>query len=75
MKIPITSLLHWAPGPALALAGVGVVRWLAPLLSGRTQASVVVAGYLLVPVGLAWFAARLGRRAADRSAAAPDPRA
>jgi hypothetical protein len=69
-------LLTWLPGPALALAGVVIVRWLAPGCTGRTQAVLLIAGYLLVPLGLFWFASRLGRRAAQRAAAppAPDPR-
>jgi hypothetical protein len=61
-------MLHWLAGPAVALAGVVCVRWLGPMLAGRCQAIVVVAGYLFVPIGLAWFAARLGRRAAKRAA-------
>ena len=73
MKLPFQPLLPWLPGPALALAGVMGVRWLAPLFAGRTQAIFLVVGYLLVPVGLAWFASRLGRRATQRAAAAAKP--
>lgn len=74
MKRLAAPLLHWSPGPVLALVGVVGVRWIAPLLTGRAQAIAVVAGYLLVPLGLAWFASRLGQRAARRAAGAPDPR-
>ena len=74
MKNLAAPLLHWAPGPVLALAGVVGVRWIAPVLAGRMQATVVIAGYLLVPVGLAWFASRLGQRAARRAAGSPEPR-
>lgn len=74
MNAPAAPILRWWPGPAVALAGVACVRGLAPLLTGRPQAVVLVAGYLLVPVGLAWFASALGRRAARRAVAAPVPR-
>lgn len=74
MKKLAAPLLHWSPGPVLALVGVLSVRWIAPVLTGRMQAIVVVAGYLLVPVGLAWFASRLGQRAARRTAEASAPR-
>jgi len=66
-------LKTWLPGPALALAGVAVVRWLAPGFTGRPQAVLLIAGYLLVPLGLFLFASRLGRRAAQRAASAPAP--
>lgn len=68
--------MTWLPGPVLALAGVAVVRWFAPGFSGRTQAVLLIGGYLLVPLGLFLFASRLGRRAAQRAAStsAPDPR-
>lgn len=73
MNFPPASMLRWLPGPALALAGVACVRWLAPALGGRTGAVITVVGYLVVPAGLAWFAARLGQRAAKRSTAAGVP--
>lgn len=61
--------MTWLPGPALAIAGAAAVRWLAPCLTGRLQATVLLVGYLVIPLGLYWFAARLGRRAAQRAAA------
>jgi hypothetical protein len=74
MNAPTAPLLRWLPGPAVALAGVACVRGLAPFLAGRAQAVALILGYLLVPVGLAWFASALGRRAARRTADAPAPR-
>ncbi|HEY8993926.1 MAG TPA: hypothetical protein VIM71_04650 [Lacunisphaera sp.] len=74
MKPTAQSTLHWLAGPAVALVGVGCVRWLGPAFAGRVQAIVVVAGYLLVPAGLAWFAARLGQRAEKRAAGLAEPR-
>jgi len=64
--------MTWVPAPALAVIGAAMVRWLAPCFTGRTQAIIIVVGYLLVPVGLFWFASQLGKRAAQRSAAAPE---
>ena len=64
--------MTWLPGPALALVGVVGVRWLAPCFMGRTQAIIIVVGYLIVPLGLFWFASRLGKRAAQRAASAVD---
>lgn len=64
--------MTWLPGPALALAGVVGVRWLAPCFTGRTQAIISVVGYLIVPIGLFWFASRLGKRAARRAASVVD---
>lgn len=63
--------MTWLPGPALALAGVVMVRWIAPCFVGRTQAILIVVGYLVVPLGLFWFASRLGHRAAQRAAVPP----
>jgi len=74
MKNNTATLLHWAPGPVLALAGVAGVRLIAPALTGRMQAIALIVGYLLVPVGLAWFASRLGQRAARRGTAGAEPR-
>jgi hypothetical protein len=77
MKLWHHPIMTWLPGPALALAGAIGVRWIAPCFAGRTQAIIIVAGYLVVPLGLFWFASRLGRRAAQRTAAAAsvEPRA
>jgi hypothetical protein len=73
MKAWDHPLMTWLPGPALAVAGAAVVRWLAPGFTGRTQAILIVVGYLVIPLGLYLFAAGLGRRAAQRSAAASAP--
>lgn len=73
MKSTVHSLKTWLPGPALALAGVVAVRWLAPCFTGRTQAVITVIGYVMVPIGLFWFASRLGQRAADRALSTPSP--
>lgn len=73
MKISSYSLMTWLPGPVLALAGVIGVRWLAPFFTGRTQAIIIVVGYMIVPIGLFWFASRLGQRAAQRSISTPAP--
>lgn len=70
MKTSLNPLMQWSIPPALALLGVATVRWLAPCFSGRVQAILIVVGYVLVPVGLFWFASRLGQRAVDRAAAA-----
>jgi len=69
MKFRDHPLLTWLPGPGLAIAGAAAVRWLAPCFTGRTQAIVLIVGYLVIPLGLYLFAAGLGRRAAQRSAA------
>jgi hypothetical protein len=69
MKFRDHPLMTWLPGPGLAIAGAAAVRWLAPGFTGRTQAIVLVVGYLVIPLGLYLFAARLGRRAAQRAAA------
>ncbi|AOS44872.1 hypothetical protein Verru16b_01941 [Lacunisphaera limnophila] len=74
MNAPAHPILRWLSGPAVALVGVVGVRVIAPLCEGRTQAVVLVAGYLLVPAGLFWFASRLGQRAAQRAAEAPETR-
>jgi hypothetical protein len=69
MKFRDHPLMTWLPGPGLAIAGAAAVRWLAPNFTGRTQAIVLLVGYLVIPLGLFLFASRLARRAAQRSAA------
>ena len=43
---------YWIGGTLTALLGVGLVRLLAPALAGVASSLVVVAGYLLVIVGI-----------------------
>ncbi len=43
---------YWIGGTVTALLGVGAVRLLAPTLAGSSHTAVVVAGYLLVIVGI-----------------------
>lgn len=73
MNLPRHPLATLLPGPVVALMGVGLVRKLAPCLAARPQAIVLVIGYLLVPLGLFWFASQISRRAAQRAAAGPAP--
>jgi hypothetical protein len=63
MKPFADNLRTWMPGLLTALIGVAGVRLLAPMLTGRLQAAVVIFGYLLVPVGLALIARQIRRKA------------
>lgn len=72
MNTRCSSLRHWLPGSAVAWAGAVIVRWVAPCFADRTQALVLLAGYLLVPIGLGWLAVGLSRRAAQRAEAAAE---
>lgn len=57
------KLRSWLPGLLTALVGVACVRLLAPQLSGRGQAVLIVFGYLLVPAGLGLIARQIHRGA------------
>jgi predicted Na+-dependent transporter len=63
MKYFPDNFRNWLPGILTALIGVTCVRLLAPQLSGRGQAALVILGYLLVPVGLGLVARRIHQRA------------
>lgn len=63
MKPPFARFRSWWPGLLTALAGVACVRLIAPLLPGRGASALIIAGYLLVPVGLALIARRIHRAA------------
>jgi len=69
MKPIADTLRTWMPGLLTALIGVAGVRLLAPMLTGRLQAAVVIFGYLLVPVGLALIARQIRRKALAKAAA------
>ncbi len=53
---------YWIGGTLTALLGVGLVRLLAPALAGVASSLVVVAGYLLVIVGIAIVALATRRK-------------
>ncbi len=63
MKTTSLGFRAWLPGLLTALVGVACVRLAAPQLSGRSQAAVIVFGYLLVPAGLGLIARQIHRQA------------
>ncbi len=52
---------YWIGGTLTALLGIGLVRLLAPALAGIASSLVIVAGYLLVIIGIT-IIARATRR-------------
>ena len=56
---------HWIGGTLTALAGVGLVRLLAPALAGPAHSFAVAVGYLLVIVGLTIVARAAKPRGAE----------
>ena len=53
---------YWIGGTLAALLGVGFVRLLAPALAGVASSLVIVAGYLLVIIGIAIIALATRRK-------------
>lgn len=46
------KMAYWIGGTLTALLGIGLVRLLAPALAGVANSLTIVAGYLLVIVGI-----------------------
>ena len=55
-------MAYWIGGTLTALLGIGLVRLLAPTLAGVTSSLAIVAGYLLVIVGITILALATRRK-------------
>jgi sulfite exporter TauE/SafE len=56
------KMAYWIGGTLTALLGVALVRLLAPALTGLESTLAVIAGYLLVIVGITVIAQAIGRK-------------
>jgi len=71
MKAVAINLRPWIAGTVVAFAGVGVARLLANRLVGGPRASAMLAGYLLVILGLFIIARGVSRRLEHAAKHAP----
>ena len=56
---------YWIGGTLTALLGIGLVRLLAPALAGVASSLVIVAGYLLVIIGITIIARATRRKGSE----------
>jgi uncharacterized membrane protein YfcA len=56
------KIAYWIGGTLTALLGIGLVRLLAPALAGVASSLAIVAGYLLVIVGITILALATRRK-------------
>ena len=59
------KMAYWIGGTLTALLGIGLVRLLAPTLAGVASSLSIVAGYLLVIVGITILALATRRKGSE----------